>query len=43
MRGAITASDSVVDTPPDAIHDGQQVRVTQVLHPQDDAKGKPHG
>lgn len=43
VNGAITASDSVVDTPPDAIHDGQQVRVTQVLHPQDDAKGKPHG
>jgi RND family efflux transporter MFP subunit len=33
VTGALNPGDSVVDSPPDAIHNGQQVRVTQILTP----------
>ena len=34
VTGAIAPTDLVIDTPPDAIHPGQKVHVTQTLHPQ---------
>jgi len=44
VTGAIGAADRVIDSPPDAIHDSQQVRVTQTLSPAKAAggKGNPH-
>lgn len=38
VTGAIGPGDAVIDTPPDAIHTGQQVHVTQVLPPVTAAK-----
>jgi RND family efflux transporter MFP subunit len=42
VTGAIGPGDAVIDTPPDAIHNGQHVHVTQVLPSTTGAKGKPH-
>ena len=42
ITGAIGAGDAVIDTPPDAIHTGQHVRVTQVMAPVTGAKGIAH-
>jgi len=42
VTGAISAADAVIDTPPDAIHTGQTVRVTQVLPSTTGAKVNPH-
>jgi RND family efflux transporter MFP subunit len=44
VTGAIGPGDAVIDTPPDAIHTGQHVRVTQVLPPvTGGAKAAPNG
>ncbi|WP_428332173.1 efflux RND transporter periplasmic adaptor subunit [Novosphingobium sp.] len=41
VTGAISPNDTIVDSPPDAIHTGQKVRVTQVLKPSADLSAKP--
>jgi RND family efflux transporter MFP subunit len=41
VTGAISIGDTVIDTPPDAIHTGQQVHVTQVLPAVTAAKAGP--
>ena len=42
VTGAIGTGDAVIDTPPDAIHTGQHVRVTQVLPAAGAAKAGAH-
>jgi len=41
VAGAIGPADSVIDSPPDAIHTGQQVHVVQVMHAVSAAKAVP--
>ena len=43
VTGAISANDAIVDSPPDAIHTGQKIHVTQVLKPTADTSAKPAG
>lgn len=40
VTGAITANDTVIDSPPDAIHTGSKVHVAQVLKPTIDMSAK---
>ncbi len=42
VTGAISTGDAVIDTPPDAIHTGQHVRVTQVMPTGIAAKAPAH-
>jgi RND family efflux transporter MFP subunit len=42
VTGAISTGDAVIDTPPDAIHTGQHVRVTQVMPTGSAAKAPAH-
>jgi len=41
VTGAITANDTVIDSPPDAIHTGMTVHVAQILKPAADMSTKP--
>jgi RND family efflux transporter MFP subunit len=42
VTGPIAVGDAVIDTPPDAIHTGQHVHVTQVMAPTTGAATAPH-